>query len=350
MEETLVFENQNRPDIYYIILDEYAGQETLKNYFEYDNGNFISNLETNGFHVLENSKSNYVVTAFAAPSAMEMEYAHKSGKYSDVSSVNTIISDSYQQNKVMNFLNQNDYKTVYIYGGIVEQIRISDENLCSDKAINDFHTMLTQTTMFWVVQKLQFINNLNEVRFCAFDELELVGKRNSEPMFVFAHIKLPHDPFTIGANGETITPKKIDLGIGSAGNKSGYLNQLEFTNKKIIELIPKIIANSEVPPIIIIQSDHGVRFDITLISSNQEMLNEQDKVVLQRSYDSFSAYYFPDENYDEMYDEMTPVNTFRIIFNKIFDTNLEILNDEMYFQFKDDNEKFSNITDVVLTP
>ena len=101
----------------------------------------------------------------------------------------------------MNFLNQNDYKTVYIYGGIVEQIRISDENLCSDKAINDFHTMLTQTTMFWVVQKLQFINNLNEVRFCAFDELELVGKRNSEPMFVFAHIKLPHDPFTIGANG-----------------------------------------------------------------------------------------------------------------------------------------------------
>ncbi len=350
VEETLVFENQNRPDIYYIILDEYAGQETLKNYFEYDNSGFISSLETNGFHVLENSKSNYVVTAFAAPSAMEMEYAHKSGKYSDVSSVNTIISDSYQQNKVMNFLNQNDYKTVYIYGGIVEQIRISDENLCSDKAINDFHTMLTQTTMFWVVQKLQFINNLNEIRFCAFDELELVGKRNSEPMFVFAHIKLPHDPFTIGANGETITPKKIDLGIGSAGNKSGYLNQLEFTNKKIIELIPKIIANSEVPPIIIIQSDHGVRFDITLISSNQEMLNEQDKVVLQRSYDSFSAFYFPDENYDEMYDEMTQVNTFRILFNKIFDTNFEILNDEMYFQFKDDNEKFSNITDVVLTP
>ena len=350
VEETLVFENQNRPDIYYIILDEYAGQETLKNYFEYDNSGFISSLETNGFHVLENSKSNYVVTAFAAPSAMEMEYAHKSGKYSDVSSVNTIISDSYQQNKVMNFFNQNDYKTVYIYGGIVEQIRISDENLCSDKAMNDFHTMLTQTTMFWVVQKLQFINNLNEIRFCAFDELELVGKNNSDPMFVFAHIKLPHDPFTIGANGETITPKKIDLGIGSAGNKSGYLNQLEFTNKKIIELVPNIIANSEIPPIIIIQSDHGVRFDITLISSNQETLTDEDIMTLQRGYNNFSAFYFPDRDYDEIYDDMTPINTFRIVFNKFFNADFQILDDEMYFQFRDDSERFSNVTDIVLSP
>ena len=350
MEETLIFENQHRPDIYYIILDEYAGQETLKNYFDYDNSDFISSLETNGFHVLENSKSNYVVTAFAAPSAMHMEYAHKSGEYSDVSSVNSIISNSYQQNKVMNFLNQNDYKTVYIYGGVVEQIRISDENLCSDKAINNFHTLLTKTTIFWVVQKLEFINNLNEIRFCAFDELELVGKRNTEPMFVFAHIKLPHDPFTVGANGETITPKKIDFGIGSAGNKSGYLNQLEFTNKKIIELIPKIIANSEVPPIIIIQSDHGVRFDITSISSDEEMLSDEDMMILLRAYNNFSAFYFPDENYDEIYDEMTPVNTFRILFNKFFNTDFQILDDEMYFQFKDDNEKFSNITDVVLTP
>lgn len=350
MEETLIFENQHRPDIYYIILDEYAGQETLKNYFDYDNSDFISSLETNGFHVLENSKSNYVVTAFAAPSAMHMEYAHKSGEYSDVSSVNSIISNSYQQNKVMNFLNQNDYKTVYIYGGVVEQIRISDENLCSDKAINNFHTLLTKTTIFWVVQKLEFINNLNEIRFCAFDELELVGKRNTEPMFVFAHIKLPHDPFTVGANGETITPKKIDFGIGSAGNKKGYLNQLEFSNKKIIELIPKIIANSEVPPIIIIQSDHGVRFDITSISSDEEMLSDEDMMILLRAYNNFSAFYFPDENYDEIYDEMTPVNTFRILFNKFFNTDFQILDDEMYFQFKDDNEKFSNITDVVLTP
>ena len=210
--------------------------------------------------------------------------------------------------------------------------------------------MLTQTTMFWVVQKLQFINNLNEIRFCAFDELELVGKNNSDPMFVFAHIKLPHDPFTIGANGETITPKKIDLGIGSAGNKSGYLNQLEFTNKKIIELVPNIIANSEIPPIIIIQSDHGVRFDITLISSNQETLTDEDIMTLQRGYNNFSAFYFPDGDYDEIYDDMTPINTFRIVFNKFFNADFQILDDEMYFQFRDDSERFSNVTDIVLSP
>ena len=50
--------------------------------------------------------------------------------------------------------------------------------------------MLTQTTMLWIVQKYQFINDINQIRFCAFDQLNLVGKNNDEPIFVFAHIKL----------------------------------------------------------------------------------------------------------------------------------------------------------------
>ena len=47
---------------------------------------------------------------------------------------------------------------------------------------------------------------------------------------------------------------------------------------------------------------------------------------------------------------MTPVNTFRIIFNKIFETELEILDDKMYFQFKDNREIFSDITKIIRSP
>jgi hypothetical protein len=177
----------------------------------------------------------------------------------------------------------------------------------------------------------------------------MVGERNNEPIFVFAHIKLPHDPFTMDSNGETITPQNIDFGIGSDGNKIGYINQLEFTNKKITELIPKIISNSKSPPIIIIQSDHGVRFDINKISSNEEILNQYDKEILQRSFDGFSAYYFPDNSYEELYEDMTPVNTFRIIFNKFFNTELELLPDRMYFQFGE-TRQFSDVTELIKTP
>jgi hypothetical protein len=349
VQESIIFENSIRPDIYYIILDEYSGEKSLDNYFNYNNEKFISFLKINDFHVMKNSFTNYVVTAFAAPSIMEMEYVHKSKKYSDITDINSIVSNSYQENRVFKFFNQNDYKTIYIYGGIMEEIKISNQNLCSNKAIVDFHTQLTQTTMFWLIQKYQFINDLNEIRFCAFNELEMVGERNNEPIFVFAHIKLPHDPFTMDSNGETITPQNIDFGIGSDGNKIGYINQLEFTNKKITELIPKIISNSKSPPIIIIQSDHGVRFDINKISSNEEILNQYDKEILQRSFDGFSAYYFPDNSYEELYEDMTPVNTFRIIFNKFFNTELELLPDRMYFQFGE-TRQFSDVTELIKTP
>ena len=36
----------------------------------------------------------------------------------------------------------------------------------------------------------------------------MVSERNDEPIFVFAHIKLPHDPFTMDSNGETFDVDK----------------------------------------------------------------------------------------------------------------------------------------------
>ena len=47
------------PDIYYIILDEYADADMLMKYLVYDNQEFISFLEEKGFHVSSESYSNY---------------------------------------------------------------------------------------------------------------------------------------------------------------------------------------------------------------------------------------------------------------------------------------------------
>ena len=42
--------NTQNPDIYYIILDMYAGQRCLSNYYQYDNSEFIEELENRGLH------------------------------------------------------------------------------------------------------------------------------------------------------------------------------------------------------------------------------------------------------------------------------------------------------------
>ena len=45
-----------------------------------------------------------------------------------------------------------------------------------------------------------------------------------------------------------------------------------------------------------------------------------------------SAFYFPDQNYDQLYRDISPINTFPIVFNQFFGTGYNLLNDnERYY-------------------
>ena len=61
-----------------------------------------------------------------------------------------------------------------------------------------------------------------------------------------------------------------------------------------------------------------------------------------------NAYYFPDEQYEQLGDEITPVNSFRVLFNALFETDFEILPDRTYVS-PDDRHlyEFHDVTDRV---
>ena len=64
------------PNVYYIILDRYASSKVLKDVFDFDNQDFISQLSARGFHVTENSHSNYANTVLSLTSSLNMEYVN----------------------------------------------------------------------------------------------------------------------------------------------------------------------------------------------------------------------------------------------------------------------------------
>ena len=64
----------SKPDIYLIVLDEYAGAKSLKDLFSFDNTEFEAQLTERGFHVLQNSRSNYNYTPFSMASMLNMHY------------------------------------------------------------------------------------------------------------------------------------------------------------------------------------------------------------------------------------------------------------------------------------
>ena len=83
------------------------------------------------------------------------------------------------------------------------------------------------------------------------------------------------------------------------------------------------MEQSKQPPIIIIQGDHGP-------GNYFDLVNFDDTCLMER-YSILNAYYFPDKNYEELYPAITPVNSFRVVFNQYFGGDLQLLEDKNYY-------------------
>ena len=167
-----------------------------------------------------------------------------------------------------------------------------------------------------------------------------MANRNDSPKFVFAHLMIPHQPYVFGPNGEPLISKTLTLEFKPDPlNLDLYLGQLQFVNIKMKEVLEKL-TEIENPPIIIIQSDHGGRVF--------ESENNYERIL---SYlNNFKAYYFPDEGRNIEFETTTPVNSFRILFNLLFDDEYELLEDRMYgvTHLGEQTESVDDITNILI--
>jgi len=327
------------PDIYYIILDEYAGSKTLNDRFDYDNSEFTDYLHTNGFTVPLETQSNYVISFLTLSSALNMQYVNFYTDEVGISSIDRHLAyNLIHNNKVMQILESNGYVTINFDSnwGPTNAIKIADQNLCEKSpAFNsDIFTLVLSNSMLKPIYVDLFFPPDRERLLCIFSELPEIQFESEKPIFVFAHIMLPHPPYAWGPNGEH---KKVDAVVfaGAEEDKKGYVDQLIFTNKMVQEMIEKIIDEKKRPKIIIIQSDHGTAFPMDWENPTEKMKHDR--------LSNINYILLPDKNKNSLYDTMTPVNTFRVLFNDYFGTNFEILEDKVFFS---DYEKPYNFIDV----
>jgi len=301
------------PDIYYIILDAYSSEDTLKEYYNFNNHNFINYLKEKGFYVAEESTSNYAFTSLSLASSLNMEYlddlARTMGEGSnDLSPVWSMI----EKNKVASFLKSRGYN--------ITNIRFSSWS-------DNFFLYFLKTVVPSASSSSRWLNEFDAKRkqeLLQLDELKQIHRIDNKPNFIFAHILLPHGPYVFGPNGEAI---EKDDGDGSNSDKY-YIEQLIFTNKKAREIIDTIFSNSKASAVIILQGDHG---------------RGNNKAARMRI---LNAYYLPQQKNSMLYNSVTPVNTFRIIFNAYFGVSYGLLKDRNYFSWWTDSEKPYRFIDV----
>jgi hypothetical protein len=65
-------EATRKPDIYYFILDRYAGADSLKRFYNFDNSGFIRELEKRGFYIADKARGNYPKTPHSLATSMNI--------------------------------------------------------------------------------------------------------------------------------------------------------------------------------------------------------------------------------------------------------------------------------------
>jgi phosphoglycerol transferase MdoB-like AlkP superfamily enzyme len=211
--------------------------------------------------------------------------------------------------------------------------------------LNDFEKMLIPSLKFrgWTAQLGEkILNNLKIIP-------ELT--KYDFPTFTYVHFITPHPPFIFDRSGNPLDPAQNDRS-GFDGDhyfaknpdkddyKRKYIDEIIFINGQIQTMVDEILNKSKEPPIIIIQSDHG--------PGSMTYWEDPEKTNMKERLSILNAYYIPSECKNALYNSITPVNTFRVIFNCLFQTNFEILKDESYFNTWSQPYKFINVTEKIL--
>ena len=335
------------PDIYYIVLDRYASASTLKEVYDFDNGEFIDYLSNKGFYVASESSANYLITPASLASSLNMEYINYLGEelgegFIDFGPMYAMMQDY----EVWRFLKSQGYTFIH-FGSWWEGTR---ENTYADKNINypqipEFSMLVLETTALYPVLLELDVVNLTKTQWkrvmYKFDKLAEIPDMK-EPTFVFAHFLIPHDPYVFDRNGNYLTPEKAHR----RSRNVNYLDQLVFINSKLTVLVDELLARSEVPPIIILQSDEGP-YPESLAGNYNFRWEQATEAQLRQKMRILNAYYLPEVDKNDLYPSITPVNSFRLIFNLYLDTDFELLPDRNYVNRSGHPYKYLDVTDKV---
>lgn len=338
------------PNVYYLVLDGYCSSNTLKKLFNFNNSNFNSELERIGFKINNEAHSNYSATIFSIASALNLDYIQ------NINNDNLYQIDLHNlisENSVSNLFKKNGYKYYLFDSGFgLKKKYANDEELIKTSSIilpslfstsdNDLYSTFINNSFLKVLNSSFFsrisLKNYSLKVLNVFQKLPLLSARK-EKKFVFAHIISPHPPFLFDEFGVS-SAYGNDI-QGKLWDEKLYFSQLKFINHKVIEMVNQIIINDKGNKIIIIQGDHGSRIfpENGNFQKNQKWVEERFS-IFNAIYTSNALSY---GNKLKKEWNKSPVNSFRQVFNNIFNSNFQLLPDNIFYSNLQQPYIFSSI-------
>ncbi|MCP3958340.1 MAG: hypothetical protein GY719_10855 [bacterium] len=311
------------PDVYFIILDAYMGHGPLREYFKFDNSSFLRQLDERGFHVLGDSRSNYQQTIASIPATLNMEYLPKD-PIADFELWRLI-----QRNKVVEVFAELGHEIHIVAPSTGNRMDLVTHHYESFFEVNEFIVAtLRDSYAGELLYRSSYLKRRGSDRVLRiFDVLRDIASRGSgAPAFAYGHVPIPHPPYYFKADGDL--HRVVSMNWRVSGSDEKYIDQLEFTNHRTLALVDSMLER-EPPPVIILQGDHG--HQSVAEDTSPESFADPSRAQVEQWTSNLSAFYFPDGDYSLLYDSMTSVNTFRVVFKKYLDPSMELRDDVSHF-------------------
>lgn len=330
------------PDIYHFLLDEYTREDVLDQVYDLDNSAFLGQLSEMGFAIAECSQSNYAQTELVLASLLNMKYLEgMQSTMPDLKLNKTQLRSLIQESAVLRVMDRLGYTFVAFETGYpFSEFMTADYYYSPNEyefdllsGMNNFEVILLKSTAGLVLYDASRVlpsilapdfdhpqTQKRERISYKLDMLERIPREIPGPKYVFAHILLPHEPFVFGPHGEPVQyPESLD----EAAYQKAYRDQVVYLNKRLIPILKRIIEHSENPPVIVLQGDTG-----------------PGRVSKERRMAILNAIYLPEGKPADFYAHISPVNTYRLIFDMHFDGELPFLDDVSYYSTYDEPFSF----------
>ncbi len=323
-------------DVYYLIFDRYASAPSLAEHYGYDNSPFLDALRERGFYVAEDAHANYIKTPLSLVSSLSMDYLDGEALQAEAASARDsgpIHRRLRGQLPVPAEMKQLGYRYVHI----ANWWEPTATNAIADvvyryEAGSEFSSALLRMSALGAIgagtgaqpfdRAVLYEHTLYEFR--------VLERLADDPAltFAFAHFLVPHPPYVFETDGSFVR----DEPIATEDERAGYLRQLQYTNGRILGLIDRLLAvPPDERPIILLQADEGpfpARYDQ---GEAQFDWRRATTAELAEKFGILSAYHLPGVEPEAagLYPAITPVNSFRVVFNSYFDADLPLLPDRI---------------------
>lgn len=335
--------SDQRPDIYYIILDSYERNDALG---DFDNADFLNELASRGFYVASEATSNYSSSIASISSSLNMAYLDDL-EYRGSSTEAEQIAIA-RQNALAAILKSIGYTYVHLSSGILITdkapladvtyiftpggiIASTNEDESTGHIFSEkFIRALIDTTLLRPILPQSFLVSDNTPyswwsprrTLQTFEMLSAPINENG-PTFVFAHILKPHRPATFDRHGNYLSGNRTH-DVGSLNHRlsdefsdshdsevpNAYIGQLIYINSLVLQAVDAIMQNSDGTAIIVLAGDHGRSGELP-------------------RHEILAALRLPDSGSERLYSSISSVNHFRYILDHYFGLGIGLVEDRI---------------------